>query len=275
MALAAGIGDNVDMMDFLSAADFPVVRGVIHVSDPQTSAPVTAPYLRVRELEGRLLDDAAARRLPRVAADDSLAKEWIMRADSAGRLRDYFAKQEGPLDVLDLGCGNGWMSHWLAQTPGLQVLGIDVNLSELEQGARVFADVESLRFAYADIFDRALPAASFDRIVMAASLQYFANMRTLVLRLFELLQPQGEIHILDTPFYDEAGIEPARERTAGHYRQMGVPEMTEFYHHHLWSSIQAFNPAILYDPAGPGQRVRRVFLAQLRSPFPWLRLTKV
>ncbi|NOX60344.1 MAG: methyltransferase domain-containing protein [Chloroflexi bacterium] len=260
-------------MPFLSS--YPKIEGVHHLGGGERFAGLQQVYLRVREMEGRLYDDEVVRRLPLVSTDDPHADEWIMRADSAQRLRAYLEQREGVVDVLDLGCGNGWLTRWLADAVKGAVLGMDINLVELEQAARVFGARENLAFAYGDVFEDALPDAGFDIVIMAASLQYFADAARLIRRLLRLLRPQGEIHILDTPFYDERSVDAARARTQAYYARLGAPEMASFYHHHRWSDLSSFAPALLYDPTRLAPRLRRSLLNQPVSPFPWLRIVQV
>ncbi len=53
--------------------------------------------------------------------------------------------------ILELGCGNGWLSHLLSQSLQRDVCGIDVNRTELTQAARMFGHDQRLSFIAADI----------------------------------------------------------------------------------------------------------------------------
>ncbi|RME83245.1 MAG: class I SAM-dependent methyltransferase [Caldilineae bacterium] len=252
----------------------PQVNGVYHLGRAEPAAEMAALYLRVRKRERRLYDDDAVARLPAVSAEDPHAREWAARAESARRLCSYIAAHAAHADILELGCGNGWLSHRLALATRGFVVGIDVNLVELEQAARVFGTCANLAFAWADVFDNGLPASVCDVVVMAASLQYFADVSELLQRLLGLLRPGGEIHILDSPLYHPHQVEAARERSRGYYARQGVPQMASFYHHHTWPELLAFAPTILYDPARPGVRLRRFLFRRPVSPFPWLRIRR-
>jgi SAM-dependent methyltransferase len=68
--------------------------------------------------------------------------------------------------VLDLGCGSGWLSIYLARD-GFQVTGIDLAKHAIEL-AQQWADQENLKnasFQVADIADMDFAAASFDAVV--------------------------------------------------------------------------------------------------------------
>ncbi len=246
---------------------------VIYRTDPETHAYQTATYLAAREKEGRLLDDNEARRLPVVPADHRHGDEWRIRGLSCRRLAAYLRGRR-PLRLLDLGCGNGWMSHRLAQSPGVAVDAVDLNPHELEQADRLFGGVEGLTFIHGDVFSSIFEPGRFDAAVLASSVQYFPSLPALIDRLFELLAEGGEIHILDSPFYTEETRAASQARSRDHYRRIGVPAMIEHYHHHLWSDLEPFRPHWLHRPDSLGARLQRRLLRRPLSPFPWARIAK-
>src|SRR5687767_2559429 len=95
-------------------------------------------YIRLRQKEGRLYTDEVVRQLPFVSRKDPFYREWRMRAQSAYRLHQYLQKKKRPLKILEVGCGNGWLSHLLSGIPGAVVTGLDINRKELMQATRVF-----------------------------------------------------------------------------------------------------------------------------------------
>jgi len=227
-------------------------------------------YLAVREKEGRVWPDEQARLLPHPPPENVFEKEWRMRRDTYCRYRKYLKIRYGniPVNILDVGCGNGWMASLLASSGAGEVWGLDLNLKELEQADRVFAQ-QNLRFVYADVFAADLPKAYFHQITLAASVQYFPNFTALMNKLMGLLRPDGEIHILDSPFYaDEAARDAARERSNTYFEKMGFPQMASRYHHHLRSEIEALG----------GKDLNGAWLQRLRqkvgwaAPFPWYRV---
>ena len=248
--------------------------GVYYLSDPAVYAEREDRYWRVRARENRLYLDEVVRTLPEVPNEHPLAKEWAARADSLGRLADYVARLQRGLDLLDLGCGNGWMAHQLAALPNVRVYGLDLNRRELTQAARVFVERPRLKFIYGDVFTAPLPPGSFHLIVLASVIQYFADLPALIRRLLELCTPDGEIHVLDSPLYAAPVVEAARERTRRYYSQKGLAFMADDYHHHLHSSLAPFNPDVLYDPRAPLNRLAQWWWGETpRSPFEWLRIT--
>jgi SAM-dependent methyltransferase len=257
---------------------------VRYFSDPAPHRDKERLYTEVRRREGRLQPDEAVRRLP--YATGPLAGEWRRRRRSFERFLVYCRKKkslnnDAPLRILDLGCGNGWMANRLAEDPGREVWAVDVNEEELAQGARLFGR-DNLHFGYADLVPRnAVPESmpgtafrdtgSFDLIVLAAAVQYFPDLTDAINTLKTCLNPGGEIHILDSPFYpDEAAREAARQRTLEYYTAAGVPGMAAFYHHHLWADA---------EQAGGEDLNKRLFIKILQktgwiAPFPWVRFRR-
>jgi SAM-dependent methyltransferase len=225
-------------------------------------------YLRVREREGRLFPDDLASALPHLPSDHPLAGEWQVRAESCERLKRYQARSSRPLTILDLGCGNGWLSQQLARLPGSRVFGLDRNPLELAQAVRLFRG-SNLAFLLADISSPPFLRQAFDVIVLASVIQYIPVLPALILGLRPLLKPGGEIHLLDSPIYRPGDLLAARERTRSYYADLGLPEMAAHYFHHPISSLEPFSPRWLYHPESWRARLGRR-RGQAVPPFPWV-----
>jgi len=173
-------------------------------------------YLRVREKEGRLYPDEIAARLPSIPGDHPLADEWRARSASASRLVRHLSRESKPLSILDLGCGNGWLSNLLHKS-GHHVIGVDRNRRELKQAARLFGPRSGLSFLEADIFLAPFAAGYFDVVLLSSVIQYFFDLPALLRELSRYLKPRGEIHIMDSPLYSEAELEEAVRRSEQYY----------------------------------------------------------
>jgi ubiquinone/menaquinone biosynthesis C-methylase UbiE len=136
----------------------------------------------------------------------------------------------------------------------------------------VFKDNPRLAFVYGNLFEDLFPTETFDAITLAGSIQYFPDPIALLKRLFQLLKKNGEVHIIDSPFYNRRSVSGARKRTQEHYRKLGVPEMASQYYHLLSSALEEFHPELLYNPRTLFNRIKRRFTSH--SPFPWVRLVK-
>jgi SAM-dependent methyltransferase len=225
-------------------------------------------YLEVRAVEGRLYEDDVVARLPDVPAGHPLADEWRARAASCARLTRYLEGKQPLPAILEVGCGNGWLSARLARIPGSRVIGLDLPTTELAQAVRLFSD-GGVSFLAGDVFAAPFIRPTFDAILLASAIQYFPDLPALLRALRPLLLPGGEIHILDSPLYAAHELDAARRRTRAYYEALGFPQMAQHYYHHPVSALDGFNPRWLYNPQGLARRVGRMF-GQPESPFPWI-----
>jgi ubiquinone/menaquinone biosynthesis C-methylase UbiE len=223
-------------------------------------------YIALRKKEGRLYSDEEVQLLPFAPANHPLAKEWKMRSFSAEKLAMYLKQKDTPQRILEVGCGNGWLSHRLALLPGSYVTGTDINSTELDQAKRVFTET-NLEFINGDI-RHGIIKERFDAVVFAASLQYFSSLREIVNAALKQLVPGGEVHILDTHFYRYYQLEQAEQRTKRYFIEQGFPSMKDYYFHHSLEALDAYSFEILYDPNTLSNRIFK------RSPFHWIRIRK-
>ena len=246
--------------------------GIYYLTERKELDPFERLYTDLRKQEGRFYEDERVKRLPKFPAGP-LFNEWKTRETTTLRLLKYLRKKALPeARIMELGCGNGWLSNQLCSLPEVEVLGMDINVPELEQGARVFyEDRPNLFFAYGDIFEAAIPHGLFDYIVLAASVQYFPDLKVLLKRLRELTREGGEIHILDSPFYPKSGVQGAAARTEAYYDSKDFMEMVRFYHHHAKEEIAELGGKYLDNPGNPVKKVYRWWFKPWHSPFPWLR----
>jgi 2-polyprenyl-3-methyl-5-hydroxy-6-metoxy-1,4-benzoquinol methylase len=229
-----------------------------------STAAFSLQYIAVRKAEDRLYKDDAVARLPDINSNHPHSREWAIRKKSSTALKTYLSKKNKPLAILEVGCGNGWLCHQLAQMKDAAVTGIDINQKELQQAARVFAGFTNLSFANASLGD-CDTARKYDVVIFAASVQYFPSLSEIIDAAFERIVPGGEIHILDSPFYkNEAAAMAAEERSIAHYRQLGYPEMAVYYFHHSISDLPMQRTRLLYNPNHWRSRLSRP-----HNPFPW------
>src|SRR5262249_40443786 len=138
---------------------------------------------------------------------------------------------------------NCWMADKLTQINNSTVTALDLNGYELEQGARVFAENERLKMVYGDVFNLNTDE-KFDVITLAASVQYFEDIKKLVTKLLQLLNKDGEVHIVDSNFYGNDELEDAKRRSADYYANLGVSEMSANYFHHTFDELKEFSVEI-------------------------------
>jgi SAM-dependent methyltransferase len=163
--------------------------------------PVIRQYRFVREREGyRVSKPEYYRMLPLVPPDDPHAPEWRLRRESYERLHRLPAVASEPIRVLDVGAGNGWLSHRLASL-GHQVVAVDRLDDELDglgawhhyatQFVAVQADFDSLPFA----------PGQFDLVVFNGSLHYSPNVAVSLARAHRMLVTGGALAVMDSPMF--------------------------------------------------------------------------
>ena len=226
-------------------------------------------YMELRKKEQRLYTDEEVRKLPQVASTHPYFKEWQLRKRSCDRLIEYLSHKNKSLHILEIGCGNGWLSAQLAKNTSGQVLGMDINNEELTQAARVFKNISNLKFVAGDIRSAEVEDNKFDIIVFAASLQYFSSLKETVNSAFRCLRAGGEVHVIDTILYNKNNVDAAKQRTRDYYTALGFPEATAYYYHHSIEDLENFSYKILYDPLSWIHK-----FGKNRSPFFWVCIRK-
>ncbi len=182
-------------------------------------------YNTVRQGEGRGSDDSDWHRtLPHTQRDDPMAHQWQMRARSFHHLRRRFELDRGGRTVLDIGAGNGWLSHRLRKM-GHHPLSIDVAVDERD-GLR--AAVRHLDADWPVVqahFDHLpLMPGQADLCIFNASLHYSTDLAVTLRSARRQLRPGGRVVVIDSPVYrhDVHGRQMVAERAAEFERRFGT-----------------------------------------------------
>ncbi len=221
-------------------------------------------YLSIREREKRVLSIKEIKKLPYPDKNSGDYELWKIRRKNINRFLKHLAEKGEGLKILDIGCGNGFFSNLMAGKKN-KVLAVDVNLTELKQAAFAFPNPD-IKWYYADILSDTLPEKGFDLITFCTSFHYFDNPPLLLKACLSFLKKNGEIHIIDSPFYDEAGKNSAKQNSEKHFEKMEVMEMKNYYHHNSFSVLDGFNYEFMYRRKSILKRVLRMS----DSPFPWI-----
>jgi len=104
----------------------------------------------------------------------------------------------GPLNILDVGCGNGYLAAYLSEA-GHHAVGIDI----AEDGIRIAREtyphlVFELRSAYDRLDD--LPGVPADLIVSSEVIEHLFSPRRFLENMYQALRPDGYL-ILTTPYH--------------------------------------------------------------------------
>ncbi len=241
--------------------------GVTYLSDPQRFTEFEDLFAKVQSKEGREYPDATLRILPYVDAKDPLSGEWEMRQQSLYSFLRFVGTKPLPANLLDVGCGTGWFSAFLAKINGMNVYAVDVQKKAMEQGAKVFK-LDRLHFVYGDIFEDIFPEKSFPLITLSGSIQYFDNLEKLINRMFYFLEPGGEIHIVDSPLDSKSGDPGSIKKTQKVYDALGLSGMSKFHFHHGWDAIEKRKHTVMYKPKGGLSKM----FGKKENPLCWVRI---
>jgi SAM-dependent methyltransferase len=185
-------------------------------------------YADHRASEGRAALDPLT--LPYVTSGP-LARQWSVRARSweaferrvlrpAQHRADVRAA--GPLRLLDLGAGNGWLAH-RAAVAGAEALALDVRDDRVDGlgAAPPDSPIERVVASF-----EAIPLASdeFDVVVFNAALHYAEDLGAALREARRVASVGGRIVVLDSPFYRTAehGEAMVREKRRNAERQFGA-----------------------------------------------------
>ncbi len=242
-----------------------IINGFLSRPDASTVHAFEKLYVALRYQEGRIYSEKEIARLPAVPPFHPHYKEWLLRKNSCQKLKRYVQHNAKICDILEIGCGNGWLSAQLASATTGAVTGIDINALELEQAWRVFNDRPNLNFIEGDIRDGILGDNKYDLIVFAASIQYFKSLKEIIKTAAKYLTLQGEVHITDTHLYKRSEIPSAQLRSKNYFMEMEFPEMADYYFHHNIKELDDFSFAVLHDP---NSGINKLLLN--RNPFHWI-----
>jgi SAM-dependent methyltransferase len=216
----------------------------------------------------RSYSDKEVAELPAIASGHPHYPEWRRRERSCRKLVQYLANRKYPSAILEVGCGNGWLSAQLSTVPGSKVVGIDPDLAGLQQAARVFCHLPNLKFIYGDFCSDILHDLSFDIIVFADSIQYFPSLRGIVDAALQHLRRGGELHILDTCFCKpEVAVSTEPPDTSDPPAPSDPPDAAYTFHHCI-RDLQPFRYRCLDNSHSLWNRI-----ARKKNPFPWIAIT--
>jgi ubiquinone/menaquinone biosynthesis C-methylase UbiE len=237
---------------------------IVHLEDqPGAVATFEQSYFSLRQHEQRIYTDQQLLALPDVPKAHLYHSEWRIRKQSHRKLISYLKNKKKPLKVLEVGCGNAWLSAKIAAIAATDVTGIDPNREEIKQGRRVFKQ-DNLHLIALDFASADFAAERFDLVLFAASIQYFPSMSEIITKAQSCLTKEGEIHIIDTRLYGSSEVTAAKKRTVDYFTKMGFPEMAEFYFHHELKELKTPKYKVMHDPSSWLNRL--IF----KNPFYWI-----
>ena len=187
--------------------------GVFRFLTPERLAagePWVRQYRAVRAREGYHGRTAEYyRMLPCVPADDPHAAQWRIRGESFQQLQRCVLPPCGSaaIRILDLGAGNGWLSHRLSSL-GHHVVALD-RLDDAEDGLGACGHYPTPFLCVQADFD-VLPfvANQFDVVIFNGSLHYAPDVPATLARARRMLARDGALAVMDSPMFqhDQDGL---------------------------------------------------------------------
>jgi ubiquinone/menaquinone biosynthesis C-methylase UbiE len=113
-------------------------------------------------------------------------------------------------NVLELGCGKGFNSIYLAKKhPNVKFIGIDITDEHLLTANSKAQDIANLEFSYGDFHDLDFHDSSFDLIFELESICHASNMRKVLSEIYRILKPSGQFVLYEG--FKEEGFENLSE----------------------------------------------------------------
>ncbi len=179
------------------------------VAQPEVLDRFRRDYGAHRAAEGRGYSGEELLGLPYVT-QGRWAKQWSVRARSfdafVARVVVPLRRAAGrPLQVLDLGAGNGWLSYRLALA-GDECTAIDIRDDDIDGLGAAAALQRHAPFACVPASFDALPVADgvADLAIFNAALHYATDLAATLREAARAVRSGGRLVILDSPFYARA-----------------------------------------------------------------------
>jgi len=204
---------------------FHKVDGIWRFLPPERTeyyAPFIRDYETVRRFEGRgSTDSTYYRTLPYHATSD-----WHIRATSFNAFLEQviipIEKNKSPLQILDLGAGNGWLSNQLASR-GHDVAAVDLTVNDFDGlGCNRFY-ASTFLSVQAEFDHLPFPAKSGEMVLFNASLHYSIDYEKTLRESLRITGVDGKLVVLDSPVYRDAGSgrSMVREREEQYTKRYG------------------------------------------------------
>jgi SAM-dependent methyltransferase len=207
--------------------------GVWHLLAPERELALrrfVTEYRDVRRHEGwGSRGPAYYRALPFRDLTGRFEEIWRIRAASFATLlrrvvRPMEEQLERPFAVLDVGAGNGWLSHRLSEL-GHRLAAVDLS-DDARDGLGAHVHYPTSFTAVLADFDH-LPFADrqADLVVFNAALHYSPDCGATLAEALRVLRPGGQFVVMDTPFYRNAtsGARMVRDRQEAFLAAHGFP----------------------------------------------------
>jgi len=98
-------------------------------------------------------------------------------------------------NVIDLGCGDGRWSEYLASLNAKNVYGIDLSEDMIKRAIKRLVFIKNIRIIQADMQNLPLKDASIDIALSTFSMMYFTNLKNVIDEISRVLKNGGTLYI--------------------------------------------------------------------------------
>jgi len=172
-------------------------------------------YETIRDAEGRGSSDPTYyRALPFQDLSGAMPDMWRMRAASYRTLQKVLRTAgPGPLAILDLGAGSGWLSNRLAAA-GHKVDAVDLLTNDWDGLGAHRHYASTFRPVQASFDTLPFDEGSYDLALFNASFHYSVDYAHTIAHVLSVVKHGSALVLIDTPFYttEISGVRMVRER---------------------------------------------------------------
>lgn len=174
--------------------------------------------------------------LPYVSGPGS--SKWRVKARSMEALF-RFVDRLAPRRIVDLGCGNGWLSRHLAAR-GFETYGVEIGLDDvlgLGAASELLRHELDVNLIWGEMDHPPFRTASVDAVICNASLHYATSISLVIGQIARIVRPGGALVVMNSPVHQDRGSAlRAQTEFRGHLRQLGGDETVISNYHHFQSA---------------------------------------
>jgi len=150
-------------------------------------------------------------------------------------------------NVLDIGCGAGWLSRRLAKlVPQGRVVGMDVSDEMIRHARRASMDFENLMFVTGEVEEIPWEANFFSHVISVESSYYWPAPAAGIGEIFRLLKPGGSAWILINYYRDNPHCHQWGDLLAVRTHLLSAEEWSEFLR---GAGFEKVNHECIVDPS--------------------------